>query len=89
MTTGLRPFAISPHKLYATWGDAARWQGPLERWAREVGCLVETQVVNGGELLRVGSPPRGPLPAEHRARRLVPPVLWPAVKRVGSRLGAR
>ena len=83
-TSGLRPFAISPFKLYATFDDEAAWQSVVRSHAPVAGYETETQVVNGRELVRVHVPVP---PPPHPARRYVPPVLWPAVRRAGRRLG--
>jgi SAM-dependent methyltransferase len=85
VTDGLRPFAISPHKLYCTFGDGAEWRDAVAAWAGRAGWETETQVVNDQPLLRVSAPRRVPPP--HPARRFVPPVVWPAVRRAGLRLG--
>ena len=84
LTQGLRPFAISPYKLYATFGDDTSWQAVVRAHAVDAGYETETQVVNGLELVRVHAPPA---PPAHPARRFVPPVLWPALRSAGLRLG--
>lgn len=89
LTSGLRPFAVSPHKMYATWGDGSRWQAAVEEWATGTTWVLERQVVNGDSLVRIGSPVSGTLPPDHPARRFVPPVVWPLVRRMGERAGLR
>jgi SAM-dependent methyltransferase len=83
VTTGLRPFAITPYKLYATFGDGSRWQSVAGDAATAAGFATEVQVVNGRELLRVFLPSVPP----HPARQFVPPVLWPTLRSVGRRVG--
>ncbi|NHA67502.1 class I SAM-dependent methyltransferase [Phycicoccus flavus] len=79
---GLRPFAISPFKLYATFGDPARWQPALQELADTGVVRSEVQRVNDLDLLRFWSLPR-PEPVLPW-RRYVPEVAWPAVSRVGG-----
>jgi predicted O-methyltransferase YrrM len=87
LTSELRPFAISPFKLYATFADDGQWASVVAEGATQAGYEVETQVVNDRELVRVhGRPPALGTPA-HPARRFVPPVLWPLVGRAARRLG--
>lgn len=87
LTSGLRPFAISPHKLYATFTDGDSWHDTVRSGAAAAGWATETQLVNGLELVRVHAPSPSARRPAHPARRYVPPVLWPAVRRVGVRLG--
>jgi predicted O-methyltransferase YrrM len=87
LTSGLRPFAISPFKLYATFADDGRWASVVREGAARAGYEVETQVVNDRELVRVHGGPPATVTRAHTARRYVPPVLWPLVRRAGRRLG--
>lgn len=73
---GLHPFALSPQKMYATWGDPSGYLDVVTRWASGVGLLVETQHVLGGSLVRVAAPPP---PRGHPLRRLLPEAAGPAV----------
>lgn len=86
LTSDLRPFAISPFKLYATFGNPAPWVEHVSRWALETGHPLDVQVVNGRELARVGTPHLRP---PHPIHRYVPPALWPAVRRAALVLGVR
>lgn len=88
LTSGLRPFAISPYKLYATFGDRARWHDAVREGAAATGHEVETQVVNDAGLLRVHAPARAAADRpEHPMRQYVPPIAWPAARKVARRLG--
>ena len=86
ITSDLHPFAISPFKLYATFGDAAPWVSRVSQWAIETSHPLDVQVVNGAELARVSEPRLRP---PHPIHRYVPPVAWPAVRRMGKALGLR
>lgn len=86
VTTDLRPFAISPHKLYATFGEPAPFHEAVLAWADRTGQPHEVQVVNDLPLARLWHR-RGVVPPSHPARRFVPPVAWPALRRVAVRLG--
>ena len=86
ITSDLHPFAISPFKLYATFGDAAPWVSRVSQWAIETSHPLDVQVVNGAELARVSEPRLRP---PHPVHRYVPPVAWPAVRRMGKALGLR
>ncbi len=77
---GLRPFAISPNKMYATWGDASGPRLAVEAWLATTTWRYETQQVNDMPLLRVLPREVVPLP-EHPARKFVPPVLWTYLRR--------
>ena len=70
-TGGLVPFALSPQKMYATWGDAGPYREAVAHWAASAQWPCETQAVRGHDVLRllsVGAP-------AHRLARYVPPVL--------------
>lgn len=74
LTSDLKPFALSPFKMYATWGDPAPWQGALEDWAVGSAQQPDVQVVNGHSLLRFTAPrPAAP----HPLKRWVPEAVWP------------
>lgn len=82
LTAGLRPFGISPHKLYATFGDPAPWRDALLGLAASGQVDQEVQVVGGEPLVRFWVP-RGEAPALPW-RRYVPEAAWPAVSAVGG-----
>ncbi|MEZ5753011.1 MAG: class I SAM-dependent methyltransferase [Paracoccaceae bacterium] len=49
LNDGLKPFLNTPNKIYATWGDAARWAEPIRARADESGwCGI-------GETERIGA----------------------------------
>jgi predicted O-methyltransferase YrrM len=79
---GLRPFAVSPRKMYGTWGDPDPYVRRVTDWATGNGLFEETQQVLGHTLVRVGEPPH------HPAKRYLPEVAWPAL-RWASSLGRR
>jgi SAM-dependent methyltransferase len=81
VTSGLRPFAVSPSKMYATWGDGERWRSALEAWANASPFACETQRVNGQPLLRVGGPETRP----HWLKSYIPPIAWSALVRAKQR----
>lgn len=81
VSSNLKPFAISPQKLYATWGDPDGPRQALERWATDSEIAHETQSVNGASLLRIMSVGgRDP----HPAKRFIPEVAWPLLARAGN-----
>lgn len=84
LTLGLRPFAVSTHKMYATFGDAAQWRDALLQLATSGDVSVEIQVVGEEPLIRFWQP-RGPAPRV-AWRRYVPEVAWPVVSWVGRRV---
>lgn len=86
VTTGLRPFAITPQKLYAAWGNADRWRNAMEDWARSSNAAFETQRVNGSPLLMfhdVGARDPSPL------KRYIPEVAWPLATHISRRIRSR
>lgn len=84
--TGLRPFAITAGKLYATWGDATPWREAIERWVVTTDWSHEIQQVNGLDLLRVYRPVVLGQP-RHPWKKFVPEVAWPALAAVRRSLG--
>ena len=81
VSLNLKPFAISPQKLYATWGDSDGPRQALEHWAIDSEIAHETQIVNGAPLLRILSVGgRDP----HPAKRYIPEVAWPLLARAGN-----
>lgn len=74
---GLRPFALSPRKMYATWGDGDACRSALVEWARARDHPYEVQQINGLHVLRVWTRRKAP----HPARRYVPEVAWPLLNR--------
>ena len=79
-TDGLRPFCISPCKLYACFDDPAPHVARLIGWLAEFdGLAWEVQEVAGGDLVRV------------RDRRVPAPrsPVEPAVRDLGQRVDAR
>lgn len=59
VTDGLVPFAVSPHKLYGTWGEPAAWLAAVRGWAQRddrIGCSA--QEVCGHTVLRVKPKPQ-------------------------------
>lgn len=91
LTTDLVPFAVTENKMYATWGDPDPWRAAAAAWATSTDYyLLETQEVNGHQLLRIVEP-EVHLAPPHPARQYVPPAAWPLLQRVRSavRRGAR
>jgi predicted O-methyltransferase YrrM len=78
--TGMRPFAISPQKLYATWGDPAPWREALLTWVRAEGLGHEIQRVNDLDLLRIMEDPRD----VHPLQKFIPEAAWPAAVKVSK-----
>ncbi|WP_188780261.1 class I SAM-dependent methyltransferase [Marmoricola endophyticus] len=83
-SSGLHAFAVSPQKMYATWGDPAPYLRALRSWLTAGGPPYETQQVNGRDLLLVSAPRATAAP--HPARRFVPPVLVEPLARVRRRV---
>ena len=83
---GLRPFALTDMKMYATWGDASRHLDRIVMWAGSspFDCAVDS--VAGHDLARLTEPPR-PQPRFAREKRYVPEVLWPVLSAARKRLG--
>lgn len=82
LTGGLRPFAVTPFKLYATWDDAVDWRPVLADWLPGFGCEIDPHRILGHEVLRV-VPPRSW--GRHPAKNFLPPVVIPVLKRVRNR----
>lgn len=60
-TNGLTPFAVTPNKLYATFGDADPWFEAVKQWLDgQSYWRMELQQVAGRELVRVQRPARKP-----------------------------
>ena len=79
-TEGLRPFCVSPSKLYGCFGDPEPHVARMLAWLRGFdGLAWEVQEVAGTELVRV-RPRKGP-PA--------PPPVEPSVRALGERVDAR
>lgn len=72
---GLRPFALSPQKMYATWGNPDPWREVVEAEAVRAGLPVAGESVAGHTLARVGAP------RQHRLRAWVPDAALPAARR--------
>ena len=68
---GLSPFALSPQKLYATWGDPDPYLQAVRRWVAESGWPAETQRIRGRQVVRLRSEGM----PEHRLARYLPPAL--------------
>ncbi len=73
---GLKPFLLSEHKMYATWGDTSAWTSAVETWLADSDYTVDRQVINGHPVLRIISP--RPRPA-HPIKRFIPEVAWPVL----------
>lgn len=84
--TGLKPFLLSPAKMYATWGDPTPWRTAVERWLPGRDLLAEHQRINDLTVLRV-SLPYAPPASRHPAKRYVPEVAWPALASARRLLG--
>ena len=50
---GLRPFAVTPVKLYATFGDPEPWFGAVLDWVQRSRWSHEVQSIAGGDVVRV------------------------------------
>lgn len=83
---GLKPFAVSPHKMYATWGDPDLWAPAVEHWAADSDLLAETQSIDGQPVLRISSPRLDP---PHPMKRYFPEVTWPALSWINKRTSGR
>jgi predicted O-methyltransferase YrrM len=57
MDDGLKPFAVSETKLYATWGDAEPWTRAIDTWMPTSGLNHEVDAIAGHSVYRVWSPP--------------------------------
>lgn len=90
--SGLKPFAITRDKLYATWGDPRPWRNALLTWAVTRPKAHEMLSVNGVEMIRLfeATKPTILLPERkpHPLKRYVPMVMWPALGRLRSRFGS-
>ena len=71
---GLKPFALSELKMYATWGDAVPWVDLCRRWAASSRVLWEEQVVAENEIVRVWQ-------EERLAHPFVPPAVLSGLRR--------
>ena len=56
LDSGLRPFALSPVKLYATFGDSRRWYDVVREWAVQSAWAAECQEIAGHPVLRLWRP---------------------------------
>lgn len=82
----LIPIAVTEHKIYATWGDAALWQNKLLDTA-PAGVDHEVQDVLGRPLVRLWTPSStGPVPLQRRLLLgVTPPALLHRIERFRSR----
>lgn len=69
---GLRPFAITSQKLYATWGPSESWAETVASWAST--RPHEQQNIAGNQVVRIYS-------ESGTAQRWVPPALMPLARR--------
>lgn len=83
---GLRPFLLSRHKLYATWGDPAPWIAAIREWLPGTSYEHEVQRINGLDVLRLFTP-RAAQAGRHPWKRLFPEVAWPALAAVRATVG--
>jgi hypothetical protein len=74
---GLVPLALSPQKLYATWGDPTPWQQALRAWPKGRRLLARFHRIAGHEVLGVQDDP-----ARFGPGQFVPPILVPTAVRV-------
>lgn len=79
VAAGLKPFAVTSAKMYATWGDQPLWLKTVAEWAPTSGFLHETQTVGDHEVVRLWT-------ETHEAARFVPPVLLPAAAKLRRKL---
>jgi Methyltransferase domain len=72
LANGLVPLALSPEKLYATWGEPERWQRALGAWPKGARGVSRMHQIAGHPVL-------GVLSESERSRlgEFVPPVLAP------------
>lgn len=52
-SAGLRPFAVTPVKLYATFGDPDAWFGAVREWVQRSRWSHEVQSIVGYDVVRV------------------------------------
>jgi len=73
---GMRPFLLTPQKLYATWGDPSLWRELVHTWAQaNLVDSYELQTIGGNEVVRVWS-------KLNPIVRHLPPSTIPALRRV-------
>lgn len=76
---GLRPFALTEVKMYATWGDHRRWFDVVAQWLEGTQYEREVQYIDGLAVHRLWTANRG-------RSRFVPPVLRPIASRAYERV---
>ncbi|WP_446664554.1 class I SAM-dependent methyltransferase [Flexivirga sp. B27] len=82
---GLRPFMVTPFKLYATWDDSIDWREVMRGWLPTFGCGIDPHYVGEHEILRVKVPSAW---GKHPAKQFLPPAAIPALKAVRNRAKA-
>jgi hypothetical protein len=83
LNEGLVPLVLTSEKLYATWGDPAKWQDAVRSWLVGSGLRSQIHRIGGHEVVRAWS---GNRPS--RLGAFVPPVLVPLAVRTRRRLSA-
>jgi hypothetical protein len=84
----LHAIVTSEHKMYATWGDAGRWQEALMAWMASSPMPWEEQTIAGSRVLRIGYTP-GPVQRPNRTREVVKSLVPPAAVTAARRLRQR
>jgi predicted O-methyltransferase YrrM len=67
---GLRPFALTTSKMYATCGDPTMWLATVEDWLSTNKYMRERQAIGDGRVVRIWYERRG-------MSKYVPPILLP------------
>jgi predicted O-methyltransferase YrrM len=70
VAAGLRPFALSTSKMYATWGDSTAWLSMVEAWLSANDYMSESQAIGDQRVVRIWFERRG-------ISKYVPPILVP------------
>jgi hypothetical protein len=58
VTGGLVPFAVTPHKMYATWGNPARWLAAAREFGNDERMGINEQTVFGHTIARLKPKPQ-------------------------------
>lgn len=56
VSEGMRPFCLTPLKMYATWGDPSPWRDIIEKWLPSSSAMHGRHVIGDDEVLRLWLP---------------------------------